>query len=129
MLRRIAQYSHLLEARIVQGSSNSLDLAVYHRRRRNNVCSSPGVANRNLSQTLQSLIVLDCSITDYATVAVAGVLAHANIGKHDDLIAKLVLDLLQGLLNNPVLVRGRGPRVIFDAWDSEENHRPYSSVL
>jgi len=61
-------------------------------------------------------------------VAVARVLAEAQVGDHED-VGHLVLDLLDGPLDDPVLPKGARGVLVLLVGDAEEHHRRDAQVL
>jgi hypothetical protein len=77
------------------------------------------MAHGDFRQSLESLIIVDLSTPYDSTMTVTGILAEAHIGEYEDIIAELVFDCLDGLLNDSVRVRRPRARLIFSSGHTE----------
>src|SRR5712692_1024719 len=109
VLRRIGENAHIFETIIVECFPDRFHLPVDHRRRRDDISSRPCMAHGYFPQVLESLVILDVSIANNPAVAMAGVLAHANVSENGQLVAELILQTLYGLLHNSLWIVSRGP--------------------
>src|SRR6266705_5900718 len=122
MLSSIGHDASIFEAVIIQRLSYRLDLSVYHRRGTNHVNPFLSVAHGDTRQPLQCPVVVNLSVSHCPAVAVASVLAHADVRHDDNISAQFALQLTDSLLNNPVCnICGRADLVLYSR-NSEQDH-------
>ena len=93
---------------VIQRLADGGHAPVHHVAGRDDIGAGAGVRNRGLGQPLQRSIVIHFAIDDLAAMAVAGVLAVANVGDHQQ-VGQLAFDGADGLLHDAIIgVRARG---------------------
>ncbi len=118
---RVGKNRDLLEAVGVQRLADGRHAAVHHVGRRHDVGAGAGVGKRGLGQPLQGGIVIHVAILDVAAVAVAGVLAIAHVGDHQQL-GRLAADGADGALDDAIVVVGARGHFVLGFRQAEENH-------
>ena len=83
------------------------DAAVHHVARRHGVRARLDVARRRAREQLERLVVLHLAVAQHAAVAVARVLAEADVGDEHE-VGLLDRERTQGELHDAVVVPGRG---------------------
>ena len=109
VLGGVGEDGRLLVASIVQGSADRRHLAVHHPRRGGD--GGPGICLGHGSSGVQfecGVIVHRPVPIQHATVAMVGVLVHAQVGHQNHVVAHLVTKVTQGHLDDAVRVPGLG---------------------
>src|SRR6266516_7475194 len=122
MLCSIGHDGSIFEAVIIQRLSYRLDLSVYHRGGTDNIDPFLRVAHGDARQPLEGPVVVNLSVSDDPAMAVASILAHADICHDDNFSAQLVFQLLDRLLNNPFRDICRGTSLVLYSRNPEQDH-------
>src|SRR5438067_2463645 len=94
---------------------------VHHVRRRHHVGAGLDVRDGGAREQVEGRIVLDGAVLDHAAVAVARVLAQADVGDHEQ-VGHRVLHRADGLLHDAVVRVRLGTAGVFPGRDPEEQH-------
>ena len=89
---------------------------------RDGVGAGGRVGDGGLGQQLDRQVVVDGPLADDAAVAVRGVLAHADVGDHDEVGVGL-LQRAHRHLDHALVVVGAGAELVLGGGDAEEDHR------
>jgi len=111
----------------IKGGTDFSHSAVHHVGGGNHVCSGLGMGEGGLGQDLKGGVVVHRVADQAAAVAVVGVFTEADIGGHHD-FRGLVLQLLDGPLDNAVLGMGAGADSVLFFGDAKENHGLYTQL-
>src|SRR5438105_1048875 len=121
ILRGVRHDRRLRERRLVERLADGADAAVHHVRRCDHVRARLDVRHRGAREQLERGIVLHRTVLDHTAVAVAGVLAEADVGDHEQ-VGHGVLHGPHRLLHDAVLRVGLRPAWILLRGDAEQQH-------
>ena len=119
VLGRVGHYGGLGETAAVEGRPDRRDLAVHHGGRRHDIRPGLGLADGCPGQQLHGGVVVHAAAGYDAAVAVAGVLAHADVAD-DDQPGLGLLDGADSLLDYAVFGVRPGAHIVLDARDAEQ---------
>ena len=107
-----------------QGLADCPDAPVHHVARGDDVRAGIDVAHGGAGEQVERLVVLDLSVAEDTAVAMARVLAEADVGDERE-GGNLGPQRPQRALHDPVGVPGARPLLVLLLRDSEEQHGPH----
>ena len=110
------------QAVLVERGPQRADAAVHHVARRHGVGARLGLGDRGARQQLERLVVVDHAVgAQHAAVAVARVLAQAQVGDHEQL-GMGGLDRARGELDHALVVPCAGALLVLVGGQPEQQH-------
>src|ERR1700683_72864 len=117
----VGKNGDVFELVLVEFGANGGDAAVHHVRRRDDVGASARVGQGFARKELQRFIVEDFTVANHATMAMAGVFAHADVG--DDQQFQIgVPNSVDGALNGSIVSPSLGALFIFFLRQAKQNN-------
>ena len=110
---------------LIEGGANRADAPVHHVRRRDDIGARSRMRQRLAHQQIQRGVVVDVVIPDHAAMPMVGVLAHANVGDHDQ-AGHALLDLANCALHLAVVIPRFGSGRVLVRRDAKQNDRRHA---
>ena len=121
-LRAVGDDRRLGQAVLVERGAQRPDAPVHHVARRHGVRAGLGLRDGGAGEQLERLVVVDHAVRpQHAAVAVARVLAQAEVGDHEQVRVR-GLDRARGELDHALVVVGAGAELVLGGREAEQQH-------